>query len=290
FNGKEKSDEMYGEGNAYDFGNRINDPRIGRWLSLDPLAAKYSSMSPYCSMGNNPIMFVDPDGRDLILTGTPDQAITMINKGIGIKNTATIDNETGKVSLKPLTDEQLMALTSEQQNFYLTISNVSEKDKKPINIYVTENSEIIIGSYSAMAIDIEDIKQFPTEGAATQYSILAHEIVEQQAQQDRAVAERKFPGEQGFAEQKEADHQKGMDTEEAITGCKRIGYAASTKLERSDPKSEINPYGNTDILYTKGEELYKCNVVQNKEQNITKKVIITNETSKKNEPQNKNID
>jgi RHS repeat-associated protein len=65
FNGKEKSDEMYGEGSAYDFGNRINDPRIGRWLSLDPLAAKYSSMSPYCSMGNSPIFFIDPNGKEI---------------------------------------------------------------------------------------------------------------------------------------------------------------------------------------------------------------------------------
>ena len=30
FNGMEKSDEVYGEGNAYDFGARIHDPRIGR--------------------------------------------------------------------------------------------------------------------------------------------------------------------------------------------------------------------------------------------------------------------
>jgi RHS repeat-associated protein len=65
YNGKEKDNELYGEGNAYDFGARINDPRLGRWLSLDPLAAKYPSMSPYCSMGNNPIVMVDPDGREI---------------------------------------------------------------------------------------------------------------------------------------------------------------------------------------------------------------------------------
>ena len=46
FNGKEKDNELYGEGNAYDFGARINDPRLGRWLSLDPLAAKYPPAAP----------------------------------------------------------------------------------------------------------------------------------------------------------------------------------------------------------------------------------------------------
>ena len=33
------------------------------WLSMDPLASKYPSMSPYVFTGNNPIMLVDPDGR-----------------------------------------------------------------------------------------------------------------------------------------------------------------------------------------------------------------------------------
>ena len=47
FNGKEKSDEIYGEGNGYDFGARIQDPRVGRWLSIDPLTKKFPSQSPY---------------------------------------------------------------------------------------------------------------------------------------------------------------------------------------------------------------------------------------------------
>jgi hypothetical protein len=38
-----------------------------RWLSPDPLAAKYPEMSPYVGMGNNPIIFVDPDGRYIFL-------------------------------------------------------------------------------------------------------------------------------------------------------------------------------------------------------------------------------
>ena len=46
FNGKEKDKETYGEGNEYDFGARIYNPRIGRWLSVDPLAKKYTDLSP----------------------------------------------------------------------------------------------------------------------------------------------------------------------------------------------------------------------------------------------------
>jgi RHS repeat-associated protein len=63
-NGKEKDDEIVGSGNNYDFGARHYDPRLGRWLSLDPLMAKYPGLSPYNFCANNPIMFVDQDGRD----------------------------------------------------------------------------------------------------------------------------------------------------------------------------------------------------------------------------------
>ena len=37
FNGKEKLDETYEDGNEYDFGNRIYSLRLAKWISLDPL-------------------------------------------------------------------------------------------------------------------------------------------------------------------------------------------------------------------------------------------------------------
>jgi len=40
------------------------DPRIGRWLTIDPLASKYPSMSPYTSMNNNPITTNDIYGLE----------------------------------------------------------------------------------------------------------------------------------------------------------------------------------------------------------------------------------
>jgi len=64
FNGMENDNEVKGSGNSYDFGARIYDPRLGRWLSLDPMMTKYTDLSPYNFSGNNPILFVDKDGRD----------------------------------------------------------------------------------------------------------------------------------------------------------------------------------------------------------------------------------
>jgi RHS repeat-associated protein len=67
FNGQENDNEIKGEGNQQDYGMRIYDGRIGKFLSVDPLAAKNVSWTPYVFCGNNPIIFVDPDGRDWIL-------------------------------------------------------------------------------------------------------------------------------------------------------------------------------------------------------------------------------
>jgi len=46
-----------------DFGARMYDPILEKWWSVDPLAEKFLDISPYNGMGNNPIFFIDPDGR-----------------------------------------------------------------------------------------------------------------------------------------------------------------------------------------------------------------------------------
>jgi RHS repeat-associated protein len=63
FNSMEKDDETYGCGNAYDFGARIYDPRLGRWLSVDPLQQKYPDYTPYNYSLNSPLKYGDPDGN-----------------------------------------------------------------------------------------------------------------------------------------------------------------------------------------------------------------------------------
>ena len=67
FNGMEKDDEVSGEGNSLDFGARIYDSRLGRWMSLDPHMKEYPDLSPYNFVANNPIIFIDPDGKDIII-------------------------------------------------------------------------------------------------------------------------------------------------------------------------------------------------------------------------------
>jgi RHS repeat-associated protein len=64
FNGKESDDEVKGEGNQQDYGMRIYDPRLGKFLSVDPLVNKYPELTPYQFASNMPIIAVDIDGEE----------------------------------------------------------------------------------------------------------------------------------------------------------------------------------------------------------------------------------
>ncbi|MFT3827200.1 MAG: RHS repeat-associated core domain-containing protein [Chitinophagaceae bacterium] len=64
FNGKENDNEIEGEGNQQDYGDRVYDTRLGRWLSVDPYRNKYPSLSPYNYVNNSPLLMIDKDGRD----------------------------------------------------------------------------------------------------------------------------------------------------------------------------------------------------------------------------------
>ncbi len=61
FNGKE--DQTVGSLELLDYGARMYDGYIGRWLAIDPIAEKYYATSPYVYCVNNPINAIDPDGK-----------------------------------------------------------------------------------------------------------------------------------------------------------------------------------------------------------------------------------
>lgn len=63
YNGKEKDNEVKGDNNSLDFGARIYDPRVSRFLSQDPLAYKYPEVTPYMFAADNPIIYIDVNGE-----------------------------------------------------------------------------------------------------------------------------------------------------------------------------------------------------------------------------------
>ncbi len=78
YNGMELDNEVKGNGNSYTTEFRQYDPRLGRWLSLDPLMSKFPWMSPYAAFNNNPIFYTDPLG---LAPGGPPEIINIIKTG-----------------------------------------------------------------------------------------------------------------------------------------------------------------------------------------------------------------
>jgi RHS repeat-associated protein len=65
FNGKERDDEgMGGGGSTYDYGFRIYNPQIARFLSVDPLTNNFPFYTPYQYASNTPVQAIDLDGLE----------------------------------------------------------------------------------------------------------------------------------------------------------------------------------------------------------------------------------
>ena len=79
YNGKEV--QTVGGLGFTDYGARMYDDFTGRWFVPDPLAEKYSSMSPYMYCGGNPIIYVDIEGQKLRVAN---------NYKVGMENIAKI--------------------------------------------------------------------------------------------------------------------------------------------------------------------------------------------------------
>ena len=75
FTGKEKDSES----GYYYFGARYFMPTLSIWNSVDPMADKYPSLSPYNYCAWNPVKIVDPDGEEIVLPSIKRYAQKIVN-------------------------------------------------------------------------------------------------------------------------------------------------------------------------------------------------------------------
>lgn len=136
FNAKELDPET---GNYY-YGARYYDPKWSIWLSVDPLFAKYPTLSPYIYTANNPVKYIDPDGREIVIRGSDGKEITytqsMIYKG-GDKFTAQIINQLNNINSVEQGSKVINYMVSDNQKF--TITNEMLNKENAIGV-VPDNS------------------------------------------------------------------------------------------------------------------------------------------------------
>ncbi|OFX60746.1 MAG: hypothetical protein A2046_07870 [Bacteroidetes bacterium GWA2_30_7] len=136
YGGHEKIDEVTGVTGAHvDMGDRWLDTRIGRTSKLDSKASKYPSLSPYSYVANNPIKFLDPDGKEIVNSEEPgtaawkkvDAAISVVKRtNPELYNTLHALPEKINVSIGKLNPESYYgATTTPTGRIELGVSNYS---------------------------------------------------------------------------------------------------------------------------------------------------------------------
>ncbi len=167
FNGKENDNDVKGEGNQQDYGLRIYDPRLGRFLSVDPITAKYPELTSYQFASNRPIDGVDLDGLEWeSFLSTPEGIkfiMGFVDRG---KETATgiydnlknlwkdmMGNHIPAGGIKPLSKE---LLNSQKQSFKEFVCAFKELGTSIYNDYKRLIKGAASGdSYSAGALTFE---------------------------------------------------------------------------------------------------------------------------------------
>ena len=156
FTGKERDAES-----SYDyFGARYYMSRIGRWGGVDPLFEKYPCTSPYVYAANNPMLYVDINGRDVYIHGE-DSEIAFEELDDETDLDLKFDRETGKLSVSgdpetPMEELLKSAILNNEivVNLYTTDKNTITVDGKSI--------DMVVGLFLGSKID-EDGKVHTTQ-------------------------------------------------------------------------------------------------------------------------------
>jgi len=102
--------------NLYWFGSRLYDQLTARWTTQDPMSEKYYASSPYAYCQNDPVRFIDPDGRELrVAKEYQEQFRKDLQKVYGDRIDMLSFNDNGTLQLNGKTIDFTKGMTKDQK-------------------------------------------------------------------------------------------------------------------------------------------------------------------------------
>ena len=120
FNGQEADNEMFGEAALHSFEYRMHDARLGRFWSVDPLAAKYPWNSTYAFAENSPIGYLEMEGLEKVQFGKHVVPFSKMNKDdVKLYLKKYKDYHHGNITVKEI-------LQTDNDNEYWKVTDISD--------------------------------------------------------------------------------------------------------------------------------------------------------------------
>ena len=244
FNGKYKDNEISGNGNQYDYGFRIYNPRLGKFLSVDPLTKSYPELTPYQYASNTPIQAIDIDGleggRNTILVTPPEGGALSSTAGGQYSST----NEFALIEAEATIPSRI--IKPEPAGTYSTSTTQSNTSTNTANTPGNVNNA---PAPSAGSTSVQTVNTSTTSSVPTRASTTSSGNINQEAIQRGRINEQKTIEEEGLTKNNNTANYRDPKT------GKNVGTKVDTKQETFNAEiKDVKYLSNTAQIRTQRME------------------------------------
>ena len=178
FNGQEGDNEVFEKNGLFAFEYRMHDARLGRFWSVDPLAAKYPWNSTYAFAENSPIGYLEMEGLEKIQFGNVSINFSNLNKDqVRATLNKYYDYHHGNIKVKEV-------MQTDNDNEYWKVSDISDTYMRSIGTRIvkfnedktttlSDNVRMNVGQFITRYGDMEGHNDGSNSGRITREDLIA---------------------------------------------------------------------------------------------------------------------